>query len=485
MKRQTALSLALLSVVSLTACTKTEPDTATTGDTTVKTEEKGPETSKETGKEPAKTSAASEQKPVMDLPQVADAMKVIRSKPLGDEVVICYVEGQPITMGTYRRQLKTNLQKFQDTMAMDPGVIRPYLAEARRRGMTLNQDERAKLVEAAKVARGTTPDKFREFLKSGNMTEADFDKLILEEALANKMFRTLQEEGLLDSLVDHELFLAEARARGYSQKAFNNYMELKDSEVYPRALKQSGLSPELYRDDIVNNFMVVMAQDKIITDAPVTDEVARKFFDKNKDNFKHGERIRLSQIIIAAPEENIGNIEGIKSQIVRLKPNISPTELDEAMKAKKAELANKAESILKRAQKGEDFKLLANENTDDLQARTAKTGGDAGFVEVSMLTPAVKQVVENLKAGEVAGKVIPIEIGYVITKVTERQPAGPFTYAEVKDFIMQKLREPNAKAALDRWVNARRKSARIELSQAMRSELKDSKPFKSSSAAVP
>ncbi len=106
---------------------------------------------------------------------------------------------------------------------------------------------------------------------------------------------------------------------------------------------------------------------------------------------------RLSQIIIAAPEENIGNLEGIKSQIVRLKPNISPTELEEAMKAKKVELANKAEDILKRAQKGEDFRLLANENTDDLQARTAKTGGDAGFLEVSMLSPAVKQVVENLK----------------------------------------------------------------------------------------
>jgi len=68
--------------------------------------------------------------------------------------------------------------------------------------------------------------------------------------------------------------------------------------------------------------------------------------------------------------------------------------------------------------------------------------------------------------------------------VTERQPAGPFAYAEVKDFIMQKLREPNAKAALDRWVNARRKSAKIELSQTMRSELKDSKLFKSTSAAV-
>jgi len=300
------------------------------------------------------------------------------------------------------------------------------------------------------------------------MTVADFERLILEEALANKMFRTLQEEGLLDSLVDHELFLAEARARGLSTKAFNNYMELKNSEVYPRALKQSGLSPDLYRDDIVNNFMVVMVQDKIINESPVTDAVAKKFFDDNKDKFKHGERIRLSQIVIAAPEENVGNLEGIKSQIVRIKPNISPTELEEAMKAKKKELEQKAADILKRAQQGEDFALLANQNTDDVQARAGKTGGDAGYVETAMLTPAVKDVVANLKAGEVAPKVIPIGIGYVIAKVTEKQPPGPFSYADVKDFIKQKLQEPNAKAALERWVNNRRKTARIELSQAMK-----------------
>jgi peptidyl-prolyl cis-trans isomerase C len=411
-------------------------------------------------------------------------MKVIKAKQLGDEVIICYVEGKPVTMATYRRQLKTNMQKFQDTMAMDPGITKPYLEEARRRGLTLTADERSKLLEAAKIARGSTPDKFKEFLKSGNMTESQFEKLIMEEALANKMFRTLQEEGLLDSLVDHELFLAEARARGLTQKAFNNYMEFKDSEVYPKALKQSGMSPEIYRDDIVNNFMVIMVQDKIVNESPVTDDVAKKFFETNKDKFKHGERIRMSQIIIAAPEENIGNIEGIKSQIVRVKPDISPTELDEAIKAKKAELAKKAEEILKRAQKGEDFKLLANENTDDVQARAAKTGGDAGWVETSMLQPEIKQVLDNLKAGQVAPKVIPIEIGYVIMKVTERQPAGLFTFADVKDFIKQKLQEPNAKAALERWLNARRKTAKIELSQAMRSELKDAKLLKSTSTAI-
>jgi peptidyl-prolyl cis-trans isomerase C len=244
------------------------------------------------------------------------------------------------------------------------------------------------------------------------------------------------------------------------------------------------MSPEIYRDDIVNNFMVIMVQDKIVNESPVTDDVAKKFFETNKDKFKHGERIRMSQIIIAAPEENIGNIEGIKSQIVRVKPDISPTELDEAIKAKKAELAKKAEEILKRAQKGEDFKLLANENTDDVQARAAKTGGDAGWVETSMLQPEIKQVLDNLKAGQVAPKVIPIEIGYVIMKVTERQPAGLFTFADVKDFIKQKLQEPNAKAALERWLNARRKTAKIELSQAMRSELKDAKLLKSTSTAI-
>lgn len=479
MKRHLALSLAITSsigLVCLQACTKNDSSPDTAGNGTTKTEDQAKEPGKEQPKD-AKKTADSEKKAVMDLPQVVDAMKVIKSKALGDEVVICYVEGKPITMSTYRRQLKTNLQKFQDTMAMDPGVVKPYLEEAQRRGLTLTAEEKAKLLDAAKVARGNTPEKFKEFLKSGNMSEADFEKLIFQEALANKMFRKLQEEGLLDSLVDHELFLAEARALGFSTRAFNNYMEFKETAEYQRALKQSGLTPDLYRDDIVNNFMALMVQDKIVKESPVTDDVAKKVYEANKTKFTHGDRIRMSQIIIAAPEENVGNIEGIKSYIVRLKPDISPSDLDAAMKARKLELSKKADNILKRAQQGEDFKLLANENTDDVQARAKKTGGDAGFVEVSMLTPEIKAVVANLKPGEVVPKVIPIEIGYVIMKVTDRQPAGAFAFADVKDFIKQQLQEPNAKAALERWVNARRKTAKIELSKAMKSELKEQQAF--------
>jgi len=101
-----------------------------------------------------------------------------------------------------------------------------------------------------------------------------------------------------------------------------------------------------------------------------------------------------------------------------------------------------------------------------------------------MLTPQVKQVVDKLQAGQVAANLIPIEIGYVIVKVTERQPEGTFAYADIKDLIKQKLQEPNAKAALERWVNARRKSAKIELSQSVRTELKDSKLLKTSGAPV-
>lgn len=478
MNRQLALTLAIVSLVSLQACKKPDPDTATTGDTT-----KTATQDEKTG-DSSKPGTDAQKKPVMDLPQVADAMKVIKAKQLGDEVVICYVEGQPVTMGNYRRQLKTNLQKFQDTLAMDPGISKPYVEEARRRGLTLTQEEKTKLLETAKIAHGSSDASFKDFLKSSNLTETSFNNLIFEQALARKMFITLQEEGLLDSLVDHELFLAEGRARGFATKAFNNYMELKNSEVYPKALKQSGLSPELYRDDIVNNFMVLMVQDKIVSESPVTDEVAKKFYEANKEKLKHGERVRLSQIIIAAPEENIGSLEGIKSQIVRLKPNISPSELDEAIKAKKVEIEHKAQDILKRAQKGEDFALLANENTDDVQARAAKSGGDAGFVETSMLNPQVKGVVEKLQAGQVAPQLIPIEIGYVIVKVSERQPPGTFAFAEIKDFLKQKLQEPNAKASLERWLNARRKTAKIELSKSVRAELKDSNLVKSTSAAV-
>ncbi|MBC7996621.1 MAG: peptidylprolyl isomerase, partial [Leptolyngbya sp.] len=302
--------------------------------------------------------------------------------------------------------------------------------------------------------------------------------------LADKMVRTLQNEGLLDSLVEQQLFLAEARSRGFSNQAFNQYIEIKNSAVYPQALKQSGLTADQYRDDIVNNLMVLLVQEKIVGNSPVTDKVAQDFYNINKDKFKHGERVRLRQILIATPEEDSGPIEGLKSKIVRAKPDISPTELEKALKEKKAEAEAKGKEILEKARKGDDFATLANQYSDDVQARAAKTGGDTGFLDVEGLRPEIKAKIEKTEKGKVVDTLVENPIGWFIIQVSDRQPPGPISFAEVKPMIKEGLKEPNGKAALERWIDARRKAAKIVLSSTVVEKTKDATATKPASAAV-
>lgn len=50
--------------------------------------------------------------------------------------------------------------------------------------------------------------------------------------------------------------------------------------------------------------------------------------------------------------------------------------------------------------------------------------------------------------------------------------------------IKEGLKEPNGKAALERWIDARRKAAKIVLSSAVQEKLKGATATKPASAAV-
>lgn len=399
-----------------------------------------------------------------ELPQIGAAAQKINLKDMPDNLVICTVAGQPITIGEYRRQMKTRQRQFQDQMALNPGVAQPFVAEGKRRKVELTAEEKQRLLDAAKIARGSTPDQFRKFLKMSNMTEKQFDELVLEEGLATKVFRQLQDEVLLKDMVDRELLSSAGRSNGFATTAFTRFMEFKKSPNYEEGLKRSGLSEDLYKDDLIKNFLVLYMEDKISKESPVTDEIAKSFYDSNQNMFKHGDRIKFSQILVAAPIDDYPPLEGIKTKIVRLKPTISPTELEEAIKAKKAELKSRAVDLLNRARKGENFATLANEFTDDLRARAAKTGGDTGYQEIKSLVEDKRNKFDKLKPGEIYPEVIEDDIGFFIVKVTDRQGPGVLPFAEIKETLKRALGDTNAQDAVNRWIKEKRRTTEITLS---------------------
>lgn len=398
-----------------------------------------------------------------DLPQIDAARKQIRLDKMPDSTIICTVVGYPITVGEYRRQFKARQKRFQDLVSLKPDVALEYMEEAKKRGVTLTEDEKKRLVETARIAQGNTTN-FKQYLEEAHLSEEQFNKNILDLGVAYKVSTQMIEEKLLRDLVDRELICADARINGLTKTAFNKYVEFKQTADYEDALKASNSTSEQFREDIVKNFLVALMLDKIKKEAPVSDAELEKYYAANKERFKHGDRIRISQIVIAAPKESIGPVESIEKQLRRANPKMNEDELKANIVRTEQLQKQKAEEILKRINNGEDFATLANQYTDDIPVRAMKRGGDMGFQPKERLSRMFIEKLWPLKPGEVCQEVLPSPFGYHIFKVSAKEGPGYYPLSEVKAELRILLGEISTNDAVANWLKEKHKTAKIVLS---------------------
>lgn len=398
-----------------------------------------------------------------DLPQIEAARKQIRLDKMPDSTIICTVVGYPITVGEYRRQFKARQKRFQDQVALNPDVAQSYMEDAKRRDITLTEDEKKRLVETAKVAQGSATN-FKQYLEQAHLTEEQFNNKILDLGVAYKASTRTIEEKLLRDLVDRELICAEARVNGLTKTAFNKYVEFKQTPNYEESLKESNSTSEQFREDIVKNFLVALMLDKIKKEAPVSDAELQKYYDANKEKFKHGDRIRISQIVIAAPKESIGPVESVEKQLRRANPKMSADELNANILRTEQAQKHKAEDILKRVINGEDFATLANQYTDDIPVRAMKRGGDMGFQPKERLSKMFIEKLWPLKPGQVCQEVLESPFGYHIFKVTAKEGPGHYSLSEIKPELRALLGEISTSDAVSNWLKEKHKTAKIALS---------------------
>jgi parvulin-like peptidyl-prolyl isomerase len=115
-----------------------------------------------------------------------------------------------------------------------------------------------------------------------------------------------------------------------------------------------------------------------------------------------------------------------------------------------------AQSVLERAQAGDDFAFLAEQNSVDRV--TGENGGDLGFFAPGgLLVPEVDAAAFALQPGEISDVIAVANADgtttYYIVKVTERDPARELA-ADARYKLLQ--------AAFDSWLDALRGSAVIE-----------------------
>jgi parvulin-like peptidyl-prolyl isomerase len=383
---------------------------------------------------------------------------------VNEPFTICSINDVPITIGEYKRQLKTQQQHLQADLAVNPEAKAKLLAIASQRNITLSEEEKKEFLEKSHALQKTGKS-FRKFLADNNASQQDFDAQVLEVGLATKTSKEILADNLMRELINRELLCQGAKANGLTKQAYSRYTQVKGSPQMQKLVEISGLTPDDVRKELLKNELCNLMIKKLESEAPVTEDDERKLYEENKAKLQHGPRVRLSQILIKAPVADRGPIEGLRTQLKRANPKWSDSDLDKAVQVTVESQRQKAMNLLVRAKEGADFYQLANDNTEDIPARNAKNGGDLGFQEQSRLK--LLENIDSLQVGQVVPELITTAMGFHIIKVTGKEGPGVISFDECQDKIKQILEEQKPRMAVEQWLQEQRKKARIVLSAEM------------------
>ena len=118
----------------------------------------------------------------------------------------------------------------------------------------------------------------------------------------------------------------------------------------------------------------------------------------------------------------------------------------------------KAQELLARLQKGENFAKLALEHS---QAPERSQGGDLGYFAKGQL-PKVFDACFSLKIGDLS-EVLQSEYGFHIFKVLDKRAAHVLGLEEVTEQIYQKLFAQKQKIQYQKWLEDRKQKVKIEI----------------------
>jgi len=221
----------------------------------------------------------------------------------------------------------------------------------------------------------------------------------------------------LDGLIDRELLWQESRREGIAipeQEVIRRLAELRktvpSSFVLEQALQEMNLSPETVRREVERRATVMALLERRMGDgnSPGEEEV-REYYNRHPRVFRVPEKVRIEHIL------------------VRIDPR---WQLE-----KKPEARHRISALRDRLRRGEDFAVLARENSD---CPSAATGGDLGWFGRGSLTPPLEVVVFTLPA-YVTSDVIEDRYGFHLVRVTGRKSARSVPFSEARPKVVRFL----------------------------------------------
>lgn len=237
----------------------------------------------------------------------------------------------------------------------------------------------------------------------------------------------------LQQLINRELLLQEAENRKINPSRAEVNAQLKsikeqfDSEAdFSRQLAASNMTERDLKELIRENLKIEELRNQVVADVTVTlDEVKREY-------------------------------EEVKARHILIRPDGDDEAAWDAAKVR-------AQAVLDRLTKGEDFAEVAKEVSQD--PGTADKGGDLGFFGRGKMVPEFEEAAFALDVGQISG-LVKTKYGYHIIKVEDKKlPEGEeFKKAEAE--IRERLKSAKEDEAFQKWFEAVREKADIQLTNA-------------------
>ncbi len=237
---------------------------------------------------------------------------------------------------------------------------------------------------------------------------------------------------ILRQLINDEILMQQAAKDGLEateaeiQTKLTAFKKNFTEERLQQSLKEQGLTADDIREEIRKNSTIEKLYNKAMTlRVSVSDAEINDFFNKNKQSYNLPETWHISHILITPKSDKAqveGNTRGFDAKAIQ-------------------EAEDRVLRVLKRVLGGEDFRVVARDNSDD--ARFAPSGGDLGLLSAQQMEQQLglvfRQAVQSLKPGEIFAKPIVTQYGFHIVKLLEKPPAGQRDLSDAK--VMANVRQ--------------------------------------------
>jgi peptidyl-prolyl cis-trans isomerase C len=302
---------------------------------------------------------------------------------------------------------------------------------------------------APAAATGLSPDKIPAVVAKCNGTDIRKDQLLKD---AHQIQGAMQGSPanldasfyhqVLDSIIARTLLEQDAKAQGVTVadtevKAQVDQLkgQFPTPDAFANALKAQGMTEADLLAEARKSFLIQKYIDaKIIPQVKVADAAAKTFYDQNQDKMKRPERSHLRHILIKTDPK--------------------------ATAAEKKAAHDKAESLLAKAKAGEDFSKLARENSDDPGSK--EKGGDLSWVTPGQTVPNFDKAAFALKKPNDYAPVVETQFGYHVIQMLEHQEPGVIPFDEVKDKIVNYLKQQQTRDLVQAKVKELRTKGKVE-----------------------